>query len=304
MMDIVSRLFGGKKSDAPAAGQLVANPKIERPLCLQVLFADVFKFDLAAAEKAFRSYHRSMAKAKVELLAEPAESGNVAGLVGWQKHVIRIIGFPAPMPADPLERCVAPSHYPPEVKAQARAHQSHLLLYYSGYDTDPLEQYVSLAAAAGVFARLGAIIVVNESAQTSLPAVVLKGEEVEGDLIELLRALPLAMLYCGFVKHEVDGVSGVWMRTYGANRLGLPDLAAHARSHDEGQRFFDIFENIFSYLRESEAKLAPGHTMQIEEDEYLRFREARDDEPFLDAGSDLLVVEIISAKEINSSRRR
>jgi hypothetical protein len=87
------------------------------------------------------------------------------------------------------------------------------------------------------------------------------------------------------------------MRTYGAPLLGLPDLAAHATGHAEGQRYFDMFENIFRYLRESGARLAVGHTMQIE-DEYLRFRAATTEEWFLESAA-LLVTEMIGANEIN-----
>jgi Domain of unknown function (DUF4261) len=91
-------------------------------------------------------------------------------------------------------------------------------------------------------------------------------------MMELLRTLPLSILYCGFVKIEAPGVPGVWMRTYGAPLLGLPDLAAHAKGHEEGQRYFGLFENVFAYLRETGAALAAGHTMEVGDDDFLRFR--------------------------------
>jgi hypothetical protein len=142
-------------------------------------------------------------------------------------------------------------------------------------------------------------VILNEAAHTSFPAAALSGSDVDGDIIELLRTLPLAILYCGFVKYEVDGTSGVWMRTYGAHLLGLPDFAAYASGHDEGQRYFAIFENIFAYLRNSGAVLAAGHTMQVGEHEYLRCRERTEDEYFLESDGELLIAEIIGADEIN-----
>lgn len=65
---------------------------------------------------------------------------------------------------------MAPAHYPAEVKEQVRGHVSHVLLYYAGFETDPLEQYVALAAVAGALAGLQAVAVLNEDAHTSLPA--------------------------------------------------------------------------------------------------------------------------------------
>jgi hypothetical protein len=125
----------------------------------------------------------------------------------------------------------------------------------------------------------------------------------ESDIMELLRELPLPILYCGFVKLEVEGVPGVWMRTYGAPLLGLPDLAGHATGHEEGQRYFDMFDSIFRYLRESSARLAAGDTSQIDEKEYLRFRAPNEEEGFLRSDAELLVVETISRDEINPLRR-
>jgi hypothetical protein len=107
------------------------------------------------------------------------------------------------------------------------------------------------------------------------------------------------LLFCGFVKLEVEGSQGVWMRTYGAPLMQLPDLAAHARGHEQGQRYFDLFETIFDYLRTSGCRLAQGDTMQIADKEYLRFRTPSADESFLTGSGDLLVADIVSAQQIN-----
>jgi Domain of unknown function (DUF4261) len=298
-MSLFSRFFGKKDADDLAGGQLEANPDIKRPLSLQVLFPGAFRLDSGQLVGALRSYHHSMSEAQCEIDPELIREGKVLGMVGWDKHVIQLVGFDTPYPAAPFEACVAPSHYSQELKQRARSHKAHLILYYAGHEPSAFEQYVALAATAGALARLGAIVVLNESAHTSFPAAALSGSDSESDIMELLRAFPLSILYCGFVKHEVEGISGVWMRTYGAPLLDLPDLAAHAIGHEEGQRYFDIFENIFGYLRESGARLAAGHTMQIGEEEYLRFRAPSENEGFLQSDAQLLVVEVISANEIN-----
>jgi Domain of unknown function (DUF4261) len=299
-MNLFSRFFGRKDADDPAGGQLEANPDIKRPLSLQILFPDSCRLDTDRVTRTLRSYHRSMSEAQCEIDPELIREGKVFGMLGWGKHVIRLVGFDAPYPAAAFEACVAPSHYPQELKQRARSHKAHVILYYAGQEPSAFEQYVALAATAGVLARLGAIVVLNESGHTSFPAAALSGLDSEiSDIMEFLRVLPLSILYCGLVKYEVEGIAGVWMRTYGAPLLELPDLAAHAIGHQEGQRYFDIFETIFRYLRESGARLAAGHTMQIDEEEYLRFCAPREEEEFLQSGAQLLVVEVIGADEIN-----
>ena len=271
-MNIFSRFFG-RHDEGDRVTELIANPAIESPLSLQLLFEGPLPRESGDVTAALRSYDSSMANARCEITPELAKDGKMFGLAGWANHVVQLVGFDLPMPAEAVESCVAPSHYPQELKDRARSHRGHVLLFYAGYEPSPHEPYVALAAAAGALARLGAIVILNESAHTSFPAAALAGADGNGDAIELLRTLPLAVLYCGFVKYEVEGTSGVWMRTYGAHLLGLPDFAAYASGHDEGQRYFSIFENIFAYLRDSEAVLAAGHTLQIGEEELLRFRE-------------------------------
>jgi len=297
-MSLYSRFFGRKDTDDLADGQLLANPDIKEPLSLQVLFPETCRLDAEQLIGAFKSYHRSMSDVQCEIDSDLIHEGKMLGMIGWGKHVIRLVGFDLPYPAAALEACVAPSHYTQELKQRARSHKAHVILYYSGQESSPFEQYIALAATAGVMARLGAIVVLNESGHTSFPAAALSDSDSDCDALDLLRVLPLSMLSCGFVKQEVEGTPGVWMRTYGAPLLGLPDLAAHATGHQEGQRYLDMFENIFGYLRESGARLAAGHTMQVDGDEYLRFRAATKEEWFLES-SELLVIETIGANEIN-----
>jgi hypothetical protein len=220
-------------------------------------------------------------------------------MVGWGKQVIRLLGHNSPLPADALELCLMYAHYPEKVKDTARAHQTHVILYYAGYETSPFEQYLALAATAGVLARLGATVVLNEAARTSIPAGVLSGMDTKGDILELIRAFPLPTIFCGFVKHIVPGSPGLWMRTCGASTLGLPDFAALAKGNEESQRYLDLFNDIMGYIRDTKNQIVAGNTMQIDEDEYLRFRAPRKDEAFLETDGIMLVIEIIRANEIN-----
>ncbi len=295
-MSIFSRFFGRNEESADSAA-LLANPDIAQPLSLQVLFAEPLAITEAALADALRAYHPTMAKARAEIAPDMPE---FLGMAGWDKHVVRLVGFNAPYPKDALEACVAPSHYPAAMKEEVRAHASHIILYYAGFETDPLEQYVALAAVAGALTGFKALAVLNEHAHTSLPAGVFAAESLGEETMDLLRTLPLNMLYCGFVKYEVEGVQGVWMRTYGGDAFGLPDFAALAAGHDEGEVYSTTFNNIMSYMLESGAELAAGHTMQIGEDAYMKLREPAKEEYFLDGPAQVLVAEIISADQINT----
>ncbi|WPG38209.1 DUF4261 domain-containing protein [Variovorax sp. EBFNA2] len=297
-MSIFSRFFG-RKDEPGDAGALVANPEAGEAgdtVALTVLFADALTIDVAALAQALRAYHRSTGDARCEITEEP---GPFLALAGWKNHVVRMVGFDVPMPAESVEVCVAPAHYPQELKAQVRAHRSHVILYYAGYEASVLEQYVALATVAGALARLGALVVLNESAHTSLPAAVFDAD-IEGDSIELLRDLELPALYCGFVKYEVEGVQGVWMRTYGAHHFGQPDFAALAEGHHEGEKYFELFGNVLRYLIDSGAEMGAGHTMQVGEDKFLRLRAPLEAEYFLDGPEAVLVAELIGAHEINA----
>lgn len=129
-MSIFSRFFG--RSDSPGeSAALTANPDIEHPLSLQVVFAAPLAVQADALAAALRAYHPDMRQARAEI--EP-DMPQLLGMVGWGKHVVRLVGFDAPLPHDALEVCVAPAHYPAPVKEQVRAHVSHVLLYYAGFE--------------------------------------------------------------------------------------------------------------------------------------------------------------------------
>lgn len=114
------------------------------------------------------------------------------------------------------------------------------------------------------------------------------------------EGFPLTLIFCGFVKYEVEDVKGVWMRTYGADCFGLPDFAAHAQGHHEGQKYSDIFNNVLRYLLESGAEMAAGHTMQVGETTFMKLRDPLDDEYYLQGHGTTLVVELIEQDECNT----
>lgn len=322
--DLLDRFFG--RGVPRLGGPPVANPRLADPVGLQLLYSEPLALEAAEVEKALRDYHPDMAQATAELYFVPPRdkpaslpatvpvgtSGSVArdgqdgvdpaimGLLGWDRHVVKVVGFTSPMPADAVRACVQPAHFDPQYKALAYEHQSHVMLYYAGYDHDPMEQYVALAAAAGALAYFGGSFVLNETGHTALPAAMLHPhEEDAGDLFATFRGWPLPFLFCGFVKLEVDGTPGVWMRTYGAFRFGLPDLAFRAPGHELGSTTFELFSNVLAYLRHSGKQFAPGDTMRVGDDAFMRMRARTPDEWYLESEGEMLVTEPIPASEAN-----
>jgi len=303
-MELTDRFFGNGTPEL--GGPPVANLRLADPPAFALLFATMPMLDADALTLALRNYHPELAQATAELLAvmpraEVTDSPpGIMGLIGWGRHVVKVVGFASPMPASAVERCVSPAHYDPETKEAATQHQAYVLLFYAGYEPDPYEQHVALAAAAAALTRFDAIVVLNETAVTSVPAIVLlPHEEDEGDTLKSLRTLPLPFLFAGFVKLEVEGDSGIWMRTHGCRAFGLPDLAFHAASHEQGTATFNLFANLLAYMRESNQPFVPGDTMNIGDGLFLRVREHTEAEWFLDAEHPILVTETISEAETN-----
>ena len=304
--DLLDRFFG---RGVPKLGEPpVANPRHADPVGLQLLFDVPLALDAGEVQKALRDYHAEMAGATAELYfvppsdKPPSPDGDPAamGLFGWDRHVVKVVAFTSPMPADAVKACVQPAHFDPQFTRLAYVHKSHVMLYYAGYENDPLEQYVALAAAAGALAYFGGSFVLNETARTAIPAPVLHPhEEDNGDMLGALRKLPLLVIYCGFVHFEVEGVPGVWMRTYGCHRFGLPDFALRADDGKQLQFAFELFNNLLAYARKTGAEFASGSRFQLADDLFYRLRARTADEWYLDSEGEMLVAERVRADEVS-----
>ena len=281
-MSLFARLFGKKSK--------VENTNIKQSIGLSVVFKGSLNFDKDKLLDKLRFLDSSITNVDYETPAGDLEQG-VFALVSWGKHVVRLIGFNEPFPADVLETCVAPAHYSQDIKDQIRKNDSHVILYYKGNDEDALEQYLALSRLAACFDEFNALAVINENAHSSLPTNVLSDLlSDENSAKSLCDCLPL--FFCGFVKYILEDAKGVWMRTYNADAFGLPDFAVLANNHDEGSYYFDMFGNILSYLRQSGATMNPGDTMEIGDNKMLLLRAPQEDEYFLKDKGNVLVVEM------------
>jgi len=316
-MNFFDRFRGAAPPDFVKA-PLAANLGIVDPASLQLLFAQPPTLVAEHLAAVLRAYHPDLASATVELMPVSEVPGHadlfsaegppasVLGLVGWGQHVVRLVLFAAAMPARAIEGCLQAALLPSDVKDDARRHGAHVLLYYAGYAEDALEQLVALAAVAAALGEFGAIVTMNEEARTAILSTDLLPDQEGEDMMTVLRSLPLPYLYGGFVKLILSDTPGVWMRTSANHRLGLPNLARYAASHDEGQSVFRLFSGLLGYLRETQLQLEPGEVLRIDDDNLFQVRLPTEGEWWLESPGAMLVltpVDKAAAIEDNSSRR-
>ncbi|RYG71271.1 DUF4261 domain-containing protein [bacterium] len=263
---------------------------------LQILFAAPFDLDEAAFTRQLRAYDKSLSAAQLSVVQ--AGEGSWMANISWGIHIVQVVTFGFPMPQEPVEACLQPSHYNRETKDLARTQQAHALLFYRGEANNVSEQYVSLALIAGALCGEGGLAVLNESALTSVPSRVFTAESGESNL-ELWRTAPPLFLFAGFVKYELEGQPGVWMRTYGLHVWGLPDLATLVEGHHQGTEIFNIFSNVASYMMAKGPILCAGHTMQIGEDIYMKLRDPKLEEAAMGQPNEVLIAEFIRSDQSN-----
>jgi len=253
-------------------------------LNLQLLFPSPPWVGASGLTSVLRELHPSLAEVRVECRTGDLGQGLGVGQtarVQWERHTVLMAFIQTPAPAQAMEWTVELSHYDAVLRTQVATHAAHATLAYKGEESDPLEQYLALTTIAAGLARLGAIVVTNASARTSCPVQPLLPRPGE-DLLEVLRTLPLTTLFVGFIKFEVEGTPGVWMRTCGAPLMDMPDLALHAQSNDESRTVFYMFNDIFMAMRGTKVRFKEGDMVQLEELNW-RFRKPRSKEGFLES---------------------
>jgi hypothetical protein len=285
-----------KKAAATNAAPEAASPETQARTSLQVLYAKPFDFDENKFTCALHAYDPALKEARLSSVAASKEASMWE--VSWGVHQVQVVTFGMPMPAEPVAACIQPAHYDQDTKARAYAHKAHSLLFYRGQSADVAQQYVSLALVAGVLCDQDAVVVLNETARTSVPSSLFTGQ-YDQSFSELFGSMPPLFLFAGFVKYNLEGVAGVWMRTHGLEVWGLQNLATHVESHAQGSQIFDIFSNVADYMIDKGPILCAGHTMQVGEDIYLKLRDPNAEEAFLGSKEDVMIAEFIRADQSN-----
>jgi len=252
-------------------------------LHLQVLLSKPVWLSAGDFAQTLGQVHPSLAQVRVE--TRTGFSGPGAGLlqqsawVRWARHTVQVAFLSVPAPQELLEQTINTASYDTAWKQKAATHTAHAILVYRGEEQDPLEQYRLLAKIVVGLLPLGATVVLNPEACTSYPVeglVPRPGEELE----QVLRTLPLMALFIGFVTLKVDGLEGFWVRTCGAPRLDMPDLALHIDNTQEVQNVYLMFRNTFDAMLSTRVRFNAGDRVEDGEVQW-KFRQPRGDEGFL-----------------------
>lgn len=209
-------------------------------------------------QEALRGLDLTFADASFEI--EPTRPDGVTpSRACWGKHVIELAAFERKEMhcAQTLEAALSgsaqlgPVKIDEDARRKALEHHRVVALHYAGAEEAVLEQYVALTAVASVLTHEGGVVALNERALAAIPIEPLT--ELGARLLPTLRAIALPQFYCGCIALsglEMDS-EGVWLRTMGAGRFDLPNLAVlSGNSVEQCDHYFGIFASILHLMRE------------------------------------------------------
>lgn len=216
-------------------------------------------------------------------------------VIEFDNHRIKLLGLNAPLPKTVIEHTVDCSYWKPEDKENIKNHSAHIICYYDGNNEDPIERYIALYKVAFSFKSNGLLGIINEDAWTCQPAYILD-DIVSKEMIAESRMIPPLMIWTNFIK--IPSHNGTWMVTKGNHLFGIKDFA-YKGDMSEAKEISQIFDNIFYYVYENNAFIDVGHTLQIEEEVYLKFDKVYEEKELLNGPIGTLVVKKIKPSEIN-----
>jgi len=233
------------------------------------------------------------AKIRIELPDHPF--GHFSGNITYDEHKVLVSGLLTPLPQPIIDRTIHLSHWPAQIRAAMRHHQSHLSLIYTGKVYDPVRQMSALYTVAHALADENLLGIVNEQAWTAHPpADFLLPEKIRSYQTDL----PF-LIWVGYIKFFLDK-QNYWFVTKGHHIFDIPDLATFIGNSQDTAEVMDQFITIFHYLYNKDVTLTAGDTMEIQpSDQILRFTEVTEYPEFLMGPSGTLVVEPITPDQVN-----
>ncbi len=175
-------------------------------------------------------------------------------------------------------------------------HNYHIIAFYEGMSHDMmhiLNLYCKLSYGFLDYAFVG---LANGYSWNVVTPSLIQGMAEDEKLKEFVNT-PAMMIYRNFLKIPYN--DGVWFTTKGNNLFGVHELAFYG-TFENTQEIYDIFEDIFYYIYESNEHIEAGHTIQLGDDIFLKFREVYELQDTLEAeGIGTLVIEKINSDEIN-----
>lgn len=221
----------------------------------------------------------------------------VAGVARFAGHQVVLIAFNSPVREEVLARTVAVSPMPEEQRQGLLSHRAAIRVLYTEGVSDPIEQLMALYQVATALLSQGGLGILNERAALAQPL----------DL--LLNYLPISPgdtpplpLWVGVVTFGIEGVDEAvdgeppryLMRTYGMERLALPELGIYVQDRSVADDVYSTLLNIALYIVEGGEKLqiGPGHRAEFRGHSYLFTDPDREGIEFQSPTGMLLLVQV------------
>ena len=209
----------------------------------------------------------------------------------------QLVGFDIPLPPEICDYTVGCAYGKREELEDMGNHTYHMIAFYKGSSTDYNVIYNRFAKLAYGFLNDSFVGMANGYAWNVITPSLLKGL-FEDERMSEFASTPAMMVRRNFVKMPYD--NKVWFVTKGNNIYGVHEYAFKGDSFEDSQMVYDMFEDIFNYEYTEKPVIEAGHTLQIGDDVYLRFRDVYEIEDDLQGeGLGTLVLEYIKADEIN-----
>lgn len=220
------------------------------------------------------------------------------GSADFDAHSIAITAVDAPAPPAVMDKTVKVSNWTGEGRAALENHAAQLVLTHGGGAAPMLEKYIALYKLAAVLGGDQLRGVLMEDAWTCAPPALVR-EFASAEMLKAFRESTPPILFTGFVKFHTD--DGTWFATKGQHMFEAPDLVMFGPD-EQPSEVLELFMNIFLYVTGKKARIAAGHTLQIAEEAYLKFRELAADNPWrewLQGAEETLELKRINKEEIN-----
>lgn len=216
--------------------------------------------------------------------------------VGINNHTFRLFGIDAPIPNEIADYTINCSYGNEVELLRMKEHKYHIIAFYEGECKDKNEILNAYSKLAYGFLNCDLVGLANPYSWNSLIPSLIEGM-VEDEKAKIFATTPAMMVWRSFIKIPYN--NGVWFVTKGNNLYDIYEYA-YFGNLEETQEIYDIFESIFNYAYETKAVIMAGHTIQVDENTYLKFREVYELENDIQGeGIGTLVIEKITEDKIN-----
>lgn len=267
-MSFFSKLFGNKSNDNEPTPQNTPqsteeNQEDNDSISFMLLFKEQPIFDKANVQQKLTETFQDRLQVKMLLADEKTLMMN--GSIEQSDLTIACLTFPYPKQI--LDEILPICHFSESDKSTFHQSNAHVLLSIKKSDIptlllfDILYQLVNCLVDGQEDNVIGTV---TEAALTAFPFQLIPNIWQERTNLLTEKAVPFWSwnAFTGvFVKYILDETT-IWYVTKGNHQFGLPEFA-YKGGYQEGNDTLLLFNSLFSYMYNYQAKVAPGHTMEI-----------------------------------------